>query len=921
MGFINGTDNGNTPTGGNLTQLVLDGTEYVSVEDAWGGSRFGDDLAPIARAAGLASSTYAKNLTSWPSGCITTAPLPPFFDQEKTTPDSNYVPHDIGTTSAGVLSATTVKVSKTNVYHAPVLTGLSAQPGTKPVGGNFFQRAIAAVEGWIQSGSVLSSSPSVAASNAVLTAPPVLVLASPVLTAPPVQVYHAPTQVMAPVATSDDHAPADQSYQLRFLLAGSSLSSSDIALSFLFGGVNGGNDFQYALYFHGDGHAELWEWAQRVVGGAFVFIQRASFPYCRPTEVVNRLQQITIFPHVGPNGERYIAFRMSAHVPNVLTEGDGPIETSDYLYKWDALTSGTIDGSPGHATGAGRWFLHERADLRHKIQVQKTAWETYGQLVEGAWELPFLTTDRPFISAALSKLPEPDLVNPTPVLNLCLRDTASQGILTTAGAAHSGSVYVSFEFFGSFFGSLILWGYSLYLPPVTQIIAPGAFTPPLLSAEVKGGEGDPRRESAAVTIEDPSALYPRLAVRGSFPARIQARVPVAGSPGTYTNVVLARGYVDRPHRTRRGQSGRTSGMTGSGPASAFPAVNWLHVELTFAGMWTRLTRVSTKTILTPKFFAFDSSAIRTGDALPGFQVTRMISYLLGRAGFPAAMVNIPDLPIRVQPGIGATINDFVIDPHGNIADLIITLARNYLGMFLVFDPNAGSIVLDTNSNTEGAPIGQWRLIGAGVPGTAPIAHFVTSVPDPVSGVKAVGSPAALPANTAYAIGNLESWTVPPEANIVRVVSVVSEGGRARIKIQNEMRNPYSYPAPGSTVTPDPNSAHYLGYEAPIMVADPTLWGGDGPDGLKLTQAAVDFTTRRIFEFACLPRMIQPCVARLLLITDAETGRLRPLRFYDPVSFNAANDYLVRNCNPSIHNSQNQQAYYELQKLVPMQTGG
>jgi hypothetical protein len=134
-------------------------------------------------------------------------------------------------------------------------------------------------------------------------------------------------------------------------------------------------------------------------------------------------------------------------------------------------------------------------------------------------------------------------------------------------------------------------------------------------------------------------------------------------------------------------------------------------------------------------------------------------------------------------------------------------------------------------------------------------------------------------------------------------------------LDNHLYNYLSYKVPGSSVDPDPDSPHYLGYERALVLADPAMWAGSHIGGWDATQKTIDFVLMRLFAYTCLARERMQFVAPLLFVTDPATARRRPLRFYDVVTVGGDTGWYVRICTPSFNSDRVMTASYELERLV------
>lgn len=263
------------------------------------------------------------------------------------------------------------------------------------------------------------------------------------------------------------------------------------------------------------------------------------------------------------------------------------------------------------------------------------------------------------------------------------------------------------------------------------------------------------------------------------------------------------------------------------------------------------------------FFEDETAAVDplTG-RLPPWKITSIIRYLFNKAGVPDARLDIPDLDLRLWTGAGYEPEDFLLQPQTKFAQALLKYARDYLDMFVVYDPNAG---------------GKWRLLYKPLPPYTPLHTFTLDSP---GAGKLPHHAGAYAANTSMILANTYRLRpVAPEANYILVVGrggVLSDNAGSKAIVQS-MWNPDSFNLnPASPTATDPTHMDYIGHMVPLLYVDPTL----------LTQEAVDYMCRRIYDKVAHGERRIHFRGPLALVTDAgdaEQERPRPLRVADAIT--------------------------------------
>jgi hypothetical protein len=665
---------------------------------------------------------------------------------------------------------------------------------------------------------------------------------------------------------------------------------------------------QYALALKGDGIAELWEYGTVVGAGSSTWVRADRFRFALASAVTGRYHRILICPMVGVAREKWILFNGcqletneqgtagTASTPGGTGASAGSVQTGEYPFRWHEGRTGIPDQSGGtdYVTTSARLWIMEREDLRCQWQVSKIKWEASGYLLSDIHAAD-PTDTRAWTTNYVRYTASGYTLTPT------YKDSAGTTILSSSGAS---VFYVRWDM-ASTDGALtpILWGYKVERAATNTLISPTGFT---VEGQLTGGSidgsgasgfligpfgSDPRLETASFRVDDLADNWSRLRTR----SRLGVKVVTKADDGI-TDVTLFKGYA-QPHRTRKGHSNRTEGGAYGASAASYPSAEWSSYQIEAVGMWHRLSSVTMRTALAYENFAVDSTS-GTG-ALQGWKVTDAIKHLLTLAGFPSSMQDIPTLSIRLNAGIGVGDSDKVLEPSVSAAEMVVRLARNYLGRFLVFDANAGSY-------------GKWRLVGAPT-STTPLAAFVGGHLTPSGGAtKPMGH---LPSysGSVPVLSRVDSYFVPPECNHLWAFTLADVFNTGGFRVDNHLYNYLSYDVPGATTSADPDSPHYCPEgEKLFVIADPTLWAG-GSATWQGTQAAVNFCLMRLFYYLCMAREIVSFEAPLCFVTDA-SGHKRPPRHYDPVSY-GGRTWFVRAMHLKIGHDGMQLADYELERLV------
>lgn len=670
---------------------------------------------------------------------------------------------------------------------------------------------------------------------------------------------------------------------------------------------------QYQLTFYGDGKCILAEKVRYEGEVDDEWLRQHSFQYAPAYSVSGQSHRIEIRPV--PAGKllfaKYGAIVFDVQVnsqtdyaagPGLLRAGttQKPGRSAQSTYVLANAESRSSESPPATVNAPAR--VDVRRDLRIPFQLSKLVYRTSGHLVDDVFSLDFFPKVNAELTLALIGN-APSGTSITPRLFRADDDTeipstgSDNGVYTFDLPFGMRHFYPRFDFAGTSETTPILEGYQVRMDQLITTLEPGEFEPEgvgdipygLTSVSITGSEADPSQESMRVTVEDLGGSFDRLSVRGRMLAQLETEYDPEDEE---KRCVLFRGHmVDNEGEVRGYGHSDTS----------YPSRKWKSYDLAFLGVWKRLSE-SLSSVRFDWHGPDPTAAVGPDGVKPPYKATTAIDTMLGWAGFPPEMRNIPDIDIRLYP---SATNDLFIEPLVNLCDYIARIARDYLAMWLTFDANSGEY-------------GKWTLVGTP---TAPYdikAAFVTDIEvDP--GVRKLshsllsynGEEVEIP--TAFIRRDaFKVKTRPLEGNrlVVTGTGLLAGAPPDMEKLTQVVYNFDSCNFLGLDEShpnfPDPNHPDYIGYDVPIYVVDPSLQ----------TLEAVNIVTRRVYEIACKSTRIASFMAPLLLIDhEIEEGRKRPLRFYDPVTvthLGVESTWLVRNVNPSYVKDGLQWAIYELE---------
>jgi hypothetical protein len=900
-------------TPGRATRLHLDLPSTVAVDGAWGGCRYGDQVATIAAAALGKDSGSTENMRYWPGArAWTLTPL-----QEWATRYQEALPAGVTSDdfllSPGLLDsaplvdhlgATVGLAAVQAIWNVPFGVGMNVTPGVLEVGDPLTYKQITAGQSW--EGLITSSVP-VAGPQDGTTLP-------------------LPNVPLDCLLYTNINEREDQGYYLRWVVPGTPLHYPDWVMNFFFG--------QYALAVTGDGMCHLCEYCRPYTGsaggGSYRWQLRRSMRYCRPSLVCNTTHTMTIFPVRGRFGQKYIEFYGNNMESSVLALGARAASALEETYEAEPIIRGfDTDEAPGYVTKAAPARIDVRRDLRVGWQLSRLVFSpTAGKIIDAPWTTPQFTTPRPVRIRADFRLP--DLLQPgmpgVGTVATILSDTRTGAILDPTSAIASQSLTLEIDLIANtVHDSPVFYGYDLRRDPYTMNITPGELATSVRTYAGQVMADDPSLDRADIQLYDPTDALQKLRQRGQLDAKVTTTALVPdGEGGTRAaQITLFRGMITRPRRTRLGKATQ--------PERFFPSTEWSLYNLPLEGMAARLRELNNFRLDFRIFGADEDAAVDPyAHVLPPWKVTDVIRYLLCVSGIDPLFIDIDDNPLRlwVGGGLDDQQSDLWYDPNVDVLDRILALARNYLGARLVYDLSAG-VLAPLGRTDAGSPEGAWRLLYPAAPDAPPVLNFAADrtdgTPVAVAGPHAYLSPAAFPpdpdngAPTTFFTGPADSYVVPPEANHVYVFTV-AEGitGTKPFRIDRHRYNFKSYAVPRSGLVPDPTSPHYIGREKLLLVPAPELWIDAGrEDDFYRAKSAVNLVAERLLNYACRARLIQPVHAPLAVLQDGDTGRWRIPRYGDPVTFRGEAGWFIRSVSPDYEYDVCQMAHYELERLEPL----
>jgi hypothetical protein len=719
-------------------------------------------------------------------------------------------------------------------------------------------------------------------------------------------------------------------FLIRWEMWGVQPKHADNLFTFYFGGaVDAEGHGHYALQVRGNGQAVLWE-DSLTLG----WLVRDSWQYCDQVLANVGEHSMRITPHVA----RHLEFKSSATSRfQPLGLASSPPRVSRDTHLFTIRPDHRVGTYDLFATGSGTLAMDMRRDLRLDFQITRLVYPTSadltgatygGRLRDGGVHIgsrlaasrvvecrahganqpsttaPGTTATAVVVAAYDVNVPGTPLVATTESYTSHVDGSAR----TRSGyAPPTGDVTLAFEFklaTTDDYRTPFFFGYSLERNGGTRAANPRPQTVSAMTqikeVSIMGADADPNHNTAKVALIDRTALLTRLSERGDVPIRIRTQFRRNDAANT---VNLFEGFSTRAVGRLRG----TPHMPlGAGTTGAFRQHK--NYELTCQGMWMRLYDIRME-----RLKWFNDCATDPIEAFPvpdpfhrgvnaPWRFTSMIRWLLGYAGFAPDQMDIPNLQLRAWwSGSKDDPEALHVLPYVSVGEYIQWLCSMFLGMYLVWDTNAGYR-------------GMWRLRRFPLSNDPIKWHFVTK---PCGNTKLSQRLESYPANTSPMLdGSYHTWIIPPEANHLRVVGLKEATGNLfQIEHQDEtlvdrtIINDRSYDVPGSAIIPDPSDPDYLGRRRDVVYYDPLL----------LNQQMVDFVSWRVADILFTGYEMASFTGHLVLLDPGEPAiyqkQKRMLLFGDLVTINSVL-YMVRGVSPSYRRDRMQLCSYECQLWRP-----
>lgn len=485
-----------------------------------------------------------------------------------------------------------------------------------------------------------------------------------------------------------------------------------------------------------------------------------------------------------------------------------------------------------------------------------------------------------------------------------------------------------------------VYGYSVFTnPSIAAMELPVDITNQvnITSIDITQSDASPESNSATIQIEDPAGFFANYGYVGEAAVSIELDTR-AGATTPYvqgTGVMLFKGLIQSPIFEYKAVAPIAGQDAPINQALSNLVSDYVSVSLNCVGQWTVLQQTLSANRLTASAMAEDQ-----GNFAPDtpWLVTNFIAELFKLASYPADALDIPALDVRFIPAAGS--QDAMVDPYESIGDNIQRMARDYLGCYLLYD--AQSLVPNSGYGGLPAVAGMWRIMQQGDYDTfSPVASFMgttvqtqpQSVPipsvtvpfKPPTAPKVLNEPVPLyplastvpytaaftPAFVNIAVtstyimkGTYRMQTIPPDANLIRVMSQDSDG-----VIDTVVANFQSW-----NFDPDKPTA-VVGRDTLARVKEVFVLAPAGTDA-----QGVNYLARRIYAYAATGRNRFRFKAPLLLVPAAgepyiANNQLRTLRYYDPVMFGAIKCW-VRSVHISYSKDNLLMAEYELEEALP-----
>lgn len=693
--------------------------------------------------------------------------------------------------------------------------------------------------------------------------------------------------------TDSNHLPTEK-ICLRFYVPGMEGQAKGALETIYFSGISGrlredsaSGTGRYALKHYGDGNAKLFE---LLADGYWKL--RMTMPWTHKSKVVGSWHYVTIASDARFDGTTYVGSKIGFQFQSV---------------------SGLIEGAVGLAVaalGGPEWQFYKprristvqnpvqapvrldcRRDIRAVLQISKAVHFATGDLLTVTFAMPFVpgsTTplrfewygDIPSGTSIDVTMYRADAIGALTVADAGSSSTAAghKSFTPVPGVAYYTAV-ITFNSNVDGFKTPTIRRIRLVRDRVLSVSTPGEFLAPKKDKiSVTGPSSDPTHETASVIVHDRSGPTFPLFFRAGMSARVEIKHPADSTKDT----IAFLGRVAQAVTSRRPRRTRTGFLQER--LDPIQKWDWKTYRVLMMGEWMKAAE-----LLTPQTYNFGSDPASLSEPKP-YKVTDIIRILL-TSRFPNSMVYVPDLSLRLFIDEKQS---WLLEVYTEILPICMSLARDYLGGYLVFDANA------TNGGVPGNKYGCIRLMVPPRPPYKNLLEFVLK-PNFEAGKQGMNVNSYIPTTDGLQeikrcpvlYGSMREWVVPPECNYVYVQGATPVSGDTLAvgseKLQAEAYNYVSaHFRDGQPIAADPNHPDYLGRMVPYILSDPGL----------TSEAAVRFACRRIYDMAAHAQKRITFDAPLVTVTDVNDPlqiRPRKLQFGDPVLFEGQ-QFIVDACN-------------------------
>lgn len=648
--------------------------------------------------------------------------------------------------------------------------------------------------------------------------------------------------------------PARAPFALRWYLP-DTFAGTDSFLCFYFGGQTettpdeacGGH---FALSLRGGGTARLFELDDKQVLETEKWRKRMEWQYSDAGGFKNRFEMLYAIPYA----RNRIEFRSAGVVFDASGGGfTGLLPlipnlglSALTLKKPDAATYKDIPAFTGHshvteATGPGTVRMDVARDQRVPVSIANLKFPSADKdqnsvLVDAPFAIPWtLDEGTPIKITTRHFLPD----NTSIAASLYDADTHELLENDTDGnwlSVLGQTVYYAKFAFGSVDGTQtpVLWGYDIEVESAYRTNDATPNTSALITrVGIQCAATDPNDEQVDLAIRDVSNAVSILRQRDGIRSVLQVWDSNGGS--LISNLMECE--TTSPDSSKRGI-----------PGYSYPSEEWRDVDARLRGMGGRLAETF---VLSPMNFAQDKNAEPDPKTQqpPPWKVTDILRKLFNRAGFNDDDLDIPDLPIRLWPVLGAlTAEDQALLPGVDFLTVIHRLAWDYLRMVVVRDMNCRTGLYE----------GKWRLILNPIaPYSNIVGTFHITEPGSIAG-KMPHMLESYPVGECYVTrDNFKTHPVKPEANDILILGKNADTGELFM----------SRAINGPSLGDDQTHPDYIGRHVPAWFpVDPTL----------NSQEACDWACRIIYDAAAHGQKWANIESPLMFVTDPlDTQQVRP----------------------------------------------